>query len=144
MITFKQYINEQVAVNVPRVLFHAAPSKYKQDILKQGLKPSKGGTTFLNRTYSARVHLCTRIEAAWDFTMSINARREQGEDEIEYDIFHINVEELPENTEFYTDPAFDHFGVWTEGVIPATSIVKVTKVDHDWEPDDDYYAGKNE
>ena len=144
MITFKTFIAE-ISENEPRAtphgtLYHAAPKEYHDSIMRQGILPNTGGSTFLNRKYSKRVYLATRIEAAWDFTMSVNARR--GRDAIEYEIFHIDSSKLSKGTKFFVDSYFDHYGVWTPSKIPAAAIVDVTEVNHDWEPDDDYYGGK--
>lgn len=144
MITFKMFLREadkdNTEVHTHGMLYHAAPKEYRDSIMRQGILPKTGGSTFLNRTYSKRVYLATRIEAAWDFTMSVNARR--GRDAIEYEIFHVDSSKLPKGTKFFVDSYFDHYGVWTPSKIPASAIVHVSEVNHDWEPDDDYYDGK--
>lgn len=122
------------------VLYHATPIEYLDSVLRHGIKPSTGGTTFLKRTYEPRVHLTTRIEAAWDFTMSVNARR-AAEEHVEYVIVHIDPSKL-ENAIFYEDPMFSDYGIWTSSAVPPTAIIKTSEVNHDWEPDDDYYDGK--
>ena len=141
MITFKNFLLEtkdEPEVHPRGTLYHAAPKKYHASIMAHGILPKTGGSTFLNRRYSKRVYLATRIEAAWDFTVSVNARRDKP---VEYDVYHVDSSKLP-NAVFYRDSYFDDYGIWTSSKIPASAIIDVTEVNHDWEPDDDYYDGK--
>lgn len=103
---------------VPDRVFHTTRKRNEASVRRDGVLPTTGGGSWLNRTYSPRVYVATSLIAAYDLTVGFQAHDEKHED---YVIFEIDTSMIPEHV-FFEDEKFNH-GIWTPEGIPASAIV---------------------
>lgn len=126
-VTFEAKYDEQVVENIPKILYHASPSKYADKILKIGLSPrSRSKKSF----HPDRVYVSSSLEK---IKKLIPLLGKTGGDK-EYTVFKINTEDIPGNYfKIYTDPNFSMSGTNNEGFytvnnIPPYALSKETEI----------------
>lgn len=120
-VTFEAKYDEQVVENIPKILYHASPSKNADKILKIGLSPrSRSKKSF----HPERVYFTFSLEKIKELIPLLN----KIEGEKKFTIFKINTEEVPGNYfRLYTDPNFKG-GFYTVNNIPPYALSKETEI----------------
>jgi hypothetical protein len=121
-ISFEAKYDEQVVENIPKILYHASPSKNADKILKIGLSP---------RSRSKRSFHPERVYVSSSLTKIKNIIPLLGklEGDRNYTVFKINTEEVPGNYfKLYTDPNLPDTGFYTVNNIPPYALSKETEI----------------
>lgn len=107
------------------VLYHAAPNKVVQKILKYGLTPREATDGYFQ--YDGRVYLMMgdklSVEQVQVMDNVINYHKKMGKDEYNngYSILMINLNKVPDDVKFYIDAAACD-AVYTRNTIPPQAI----------------------
>lgn len=98
------------------VLYHTAPTKYKDSILKRGLLPRKNQNDSIHRQYPARIYVANNLTIVKEFMDFVK--------NVPTTIFAIDVSKLPKGIKFYYDPEYfeDEGAYYTYTPIPASAL----------------------
>jgi hypothetical protein len=121
-VSFEAKYDEQVVENIPKILYHASPSKNADKILKIGLSPrSRSKRGF----HPERVYLASSLKDLEKIIPLLG----KTEGDRNYTVFKINTEEVPGNYfKLYTDPNFTDTGFYTVNNIPPYALSKETEI----------------
>jgi hypothetical protein len=121
-VSFEAKYDEQVVENIPKILYHASPSKNADKILKIGLSPrSRSKKSF----HPERVYVSSSLTKIKNIIPLLGKL----EGDRNYTVFKINTEEVPGNYfKLYKDPNLPDTGFYTVNNIPPYALSKETEI----------------